>query len=258
MRTRIHARLTYSAAAPCTVLMQLKADDGSGQRVLRDRLSLGPHSDLSEIPADASVGRRIWLNVTEGLDASYEAEVEVTRPRPDWNGLSTDPLPSLPPEAVTYLMSSRYCRADALGDFLPATFNGLCGGPLVRAMADWIKASLTYDIFASTPETTALDTFAARRGVCRDYAHLLITMARSSAIPARIVSVYGPDVDPPDFHAVAEVWLSGGWHMIDPTGMATADRLVRIGVGRDAADVAFLTAFGFLELQEQSVSCRTG
>ena len=121
-------------------------------------------------------------------------------------------------------------------------------------MAYWIKQNLTYDIFGSDGHTTALDTHATLRGVCRDYAHLLIAFARSSAIPARMVSVYGPEVNPSDFHAVAEVWLDGAWHLIDPTGMATADRMIRIGVGRDAADVAFLTAFGILTLNDQAVS----
>ncbi|WP_342454627.1 transglutaminase-like domain-containing protein [Sphingomonas sp. H160509] len=59
-------------------------------------------------------------------------------------------------------------------------------------------------------ETTALDTFASRSGVCRDYSHLLVSLARAGGIPARCVSAYAPGVDPPDFHAVAELWLAGG------------------------------------------------
>jgi len=65
-------------------------------------------------------------------------------------------------------------------------------------------------------------------------------LARASHIPARYVSAYGARVDPPDFHAVVEVWLEAGWHLVDPSGMCPADELVLIGVGRDAGDVPFM------------------
>ena len=89
--------------------------------------------------------------------------------------------------------------------------------------------------------------------MCRDYAHVLIALARASAIPARYASVYSPDVDPMDFHAVAEVYLAGGWHIVDPTGMTTPQRTAIIGVGRDATDVAFLTSFGDMIFKFQQV-----
>ena len=84
----------------------------------------------------------------------------------------------------------------------------------------------------------------------------MVTLARASQIPARMVSVYAPKVEPPDFHAVAEVYLAGDWHLIDATGMAAADTMARIGVGRDAADIAFMVVYGPSELSEQSVSVR--
>ena len=90
----------------------------------------------------------------------------------------------------------------------------------------------------------------------------MIVLARACSIPARFASVYAPDVTPQDFHAVAEVFLAnpdgegGAWHLVDPTGMATAADMVKIGVGRDALDVAFLTAFGTVELVEQQVSVK--
>ncbi|RYD48080.1 MAG: transglutaminase family protein, partial [Sphingomonadales bacterium] len=105
----------------------------------------------------------------------------------------------------------------------------------------------------SNAETTAVDTFVRRQGICRDYAHVLITLVRASGIPARIASVYALGVDPPDFHAVAEVFLGGEWHLVDATGMAEEAAMAKIGIGRDAADVAFLTAYGDAELVSQSV-----
>lgn len=84
----------------------------------------------------------------------------------------------------------------------------------------------------------------ASAGVCRDFSHLGITLCRALNIPARAVSAYAFKLQPPDFHAVFEVFLDGGWWLVDPTRLAHVDGMVRIGVGRDAADVAFLSTTG--------------
>jgi transglutaminase-like putative cysteine protease len=78
-------------------------------------------------------------------------------------------------------------------------------------------------------------------------------MTRASAIPARFCAVYGLGVEPEDFHAVAEVFLDNTWYMVDATGMSTPDAMAKIGVGRDAADVSFLTSYGKAFMQNQSV-----
>ena len=98
-------------------------------------------------------------------------------------------------------------------------------------MRDWIGDQFHLRARARTTPTTALDSFVERRGICRDYAHVLISFARASTIPARYVSCYAPGVDPPDFHAVAEVFLADPtiarrrrWHLVDATGMADAAR----------------------------------
>jgi transglutaminase-like putative cysteine protease len=120
-------------------------------------------------------------------------------------------------------------------------------------MRDWVFERFQYVPGSSNAQTTALDTFVQRQGVCRDYAHVMIALARASAIPARFVSVYAPYVTPQDFHAVAEVYLDGTWHLVDATGMAAANQIARIGVGLDAAEVSFLSSFGQVMLQNQSV-----
>jgi transglutaminase-like putative cysteine protease len=97
-----------------------------------------------------------------------------------------------------------------------------------------------------------LDTFIDAAGVCRDYAHLAITLCRAAEIPARAVSAYAWRLDPPDLHAVVEVFLEGRWRLADPTGLAPLEGLVRIARGRDAADIAFMHIFGNAELLEQS------
>ena len=85
----------------------------------------------------------------------------------------------------------------------------------------------------------------------------MISLCRACQIPTRFASVYAPSVTPPDFHAVVEVYLDGAWHLVDPTGMAHADTMAIVAVGRDAADAAFLTTTTTAELRQQTVSVRT-
>lgn len=72
------------------------------------------------------------------------------------------------------------------------------------------------------------------------------------------VEVHPPPSDPtlretPVGHALFEAWLDGQWVLFDPTGMAPIDRVVRIGTGRDAKDVAFATTFGQLQMTRKEV-----
>jgi transglutaminase-like putative cysteine protease len=159
----------------------------------------------------------------------------------------------LPADTVRYLMPSRYCPCDEFQSFVSAEFGRLSGGARIAAMRDWIHDKFHYVAGSSTSQTTALDTFVQRQGICRDFAHVMICFARASAIPARFASVYAPAVTPPDFHAVAEVFLDNAWHLIDATGMAQPDATALIGVGLDAAEVAFLSSYGPMQLISQSV-----
>jgi transglutaminase-like putative cysteine protease len=77
-------------------------------------------------------------------------------------------------------------------------------------------------------------------GVCRDFAHLVVALLRAVNVPARVVSVYAPGLNPMDFHAVAEAYVDGHWRVVDGTLLAPRQTLVRIATGRDAADIAFL------------------
>ena len=89
-----------------------------------------------------------------------------------------------------------------------------------------------------------METLLSRRGVCRDFAHLAIALLRSKDIPARLAAVYAPGLSPMDFHAVAEAYVDGAWHVIDPTGLAPRESMLRITAGRDSSDTAFLSTVG--------------
>jgi transglutaminase-like putative cysteine protease len=240
----ISCELTYEFARPTDVLMQIEAAILPEQRIVKAALGLSPVGYFARVPGHDEVGERIWLRVERELIVDYTAEIAVTRAADHFALLPETPPHLLPGEVVDYLMPSRFCQADLFEPFVEAEFGGLSGGARVMAIRDWIAGAFTYAPGATTAHTSAADSFLSRRGVCRDFAHVLVTLARASSIPARYVSVYAPDVVPADFHAVAEVFLDGSWHLVDATGMAGPADIAKIGVGRDAADIAFLSTFG--------------
>jgi transglutaminase-like putative cysteine protease len=255
MRLLVHTTLDYGFDAPTDVLLQIEAAANlSEQAVEASQLDLSPHLHFARVPAQDAIGERIWLRVESRLTVDYRATVAVQRITGDLNALPAVPPHLLPGETVEYLMSSRYCPADQFHSFAEATFAGITGGAKVAAIRDWVAANLRYVPGASTSSTDAAETFIRRQGVCRDYAHLVITLVRAAGIPARIASVYALGVEPQDFHAVVEVFVGGEWHFVDATGMAEEAAMAKIGIGRDAADVSFLTSFGEAQLNAQSVT----
>ncbi len=254
MELDIAVRLDYAIEGPVDLLLQIEAAALDDQRVLQADLNTGWAGPGWEIAAESAVGRRLWLRLENDFQCRYTARIAIDRIAPDLKKLSQVQPRNVPGEVVRYLMPSRFCPSDAFQTFVDAEFGETQGGARILALRDWIEARFAYVPGASGPQTTTFETFVQRQGVCRDFAHVLITMARASTIPARFASVYAPDVTPPDFHAVAEVYLDDAWHLVDPTGMADPTTIARIGVGADAADVAFMSSFGAMRLQQQSVS----
>jgi transglutaminase-like putative cysteine protease len=223
------------------------------------RMTRSEHS--ARVAAHDAIGERVLVEADGKFEVSYTAVVDVNRLTPDLSNLAQLHPHELPGETLDYLLDSRYCPADRMQPFAEDEFGGTSGGARVEAIRDWIARHFSYEPGSSTTTTTALDSFIERRGICRDYAHVMITLARASTIPARYVSCYAPGVDPPDFHAVAEVFLAdattpggGAWYMVDATGMADPAETVKIGVGRDAADVSFLTSFGPSNFGDKTVT----
>ena len=254
MRLSIHAWLDYELAAPADLLIALEVAPMADQKIVSGTLDMTGVEPLVPIAGEESLGRRTWTRGQGRVTACYRAEVEVERPAPDWPSLAADHLRALPPLVVPYLFPSRYCEADKFRALVQRDFGGIQGGAKVEAIAAWIGEEFDYQPGASTVATTAADTFVARAGVCRDFAHLLIAMIRAADIPARMVAAYALGLKPPDFHAVVEVWLAGSWHLIDATALSDPRAIARIGVGRDATDISFLTVFGTAQMIEQRVS----
>ena len=253
MRLSIDVMLDYTIDGSADVLLLVEAAKSPDQHLESQDLRVFCPEPLRAVPGEDGIGQRCWARGEGAFRAEYRGVVEIDRSPVDFAALDTVPLRAMPPETIPYLLPSRYCESDRLEGFVEQEFGNLTGARLAKALDNWVFEHLTYASGTTTGETTALMTFAERRGVCRDYAHLLVALARAGGIPARCVSAYAPGVDPPDFHAVAELWIGGSWHLVDATRMASCADLVRVAVGRDATDIAFMTVFGKAALNSQSV-----
>jgi transglutaminase-like putative cysteine protease len=168
----------------------------------------------------------------------------------------------LPPvedmDIVEYRRPSRYADSDKLLAFSRQQFAGLKDVELLTAVVAWVSRHLAYVPGSSLPTDAATDTLLTRRGVCRDFAHLVVALLRAKDVPARFVSVYAPGLEPMDFHAVVEAHVGGGWHVVDATALAPIGSLLRIATGRDATDTAFLSSYhGGLTLRTMTVTAVT-
>jgi len=254
MRLSIAVDLNYAIVGPpADVLLQIEAAAMADQRIASEALTIWSDSPIATVRGEDGIGQRCWIRAEQWLQAEYRATVEVARDPVDLAPLPATPVRALDGALVQYLLPSRYCQSDQLEGFVRREFGRLEGGALAAALTDWVAGALDYRPNVSSGVTTALDTFASRSGVCRDYAHLLVALARAGEIPARCVSAYAPGVDPPDFHAVAELWLDGAWRLVDATRMAPAEAIARVSVGRDATDIAFMTVFGVAQFVNQTV-----
>ena len=180
---------------------------------------------------------------------TYAATVDLLHYRADPMQLAEVPVARLPADVLGYLYPSRYCQSDRLVKLAINEFGRMNQGyGRVLAIQQWVRDRVTFTSNTSNSNTSAVDTLIEQVGVCRDFAHLMIALCRAVNIPARFASGtdYGADpaLGPPDFHAYVEVFVGERWFIFEPSGTAIPMGLVRLGTGRDAADVAFATIFG--------------
>ncbi len=166
-------------------------------------------------------------------------------------GAMAHPLQELPVEALIFVLGSRYCETDRFSDIAWKTFGHLPRGwPLVQAICDFAHKRIKFGYEHASPSKTAFDAYTEQRGVCRDYAHLAITLCRCMNIPARYCTGYLGDMGTPlphprgDFAAWFEAYLGGRWHIFDPRNNVPRLGRILMARGRDATDVAMVTSFG--------------
>lgn len=250
MLYKLGCKLGYEAKAETPFIFNIEAQTFPGQTVEQERLGLPPGLAPERWTMPESGNRYLRIVAPPGrLTVEYEATVRLAHTLED-PGAVTELRPAeLPLSVFPHLYPSRYCQSDRLERFARSTFGKLDPGyARVNGICNWIYEYVYYEGGVSDALTSAFDTVTLRAGVCRDFAHLGIALCRVLGIPARYVSAYAFRLEPPDFHAVFEAYLhgpqGGGWYLFDATRMADPAGLVRIGIGRDAADVAFCSPYG--------------
>lgn len=161
----------------------------------------------------------------------------------------------LPDDALVFMLASRFCETDLLQDEAWSRFGSVPPGwARVQAVCDFVHERITFGYAFARPDKTARNGFDERQGVCRDFAHLAVTLCRCLNIPARYCTGYLGDIAlppadaPMDFSAWFEVFLEGPeggrWFTFDARfNTPRVGRLV-MARGRDASDVALVTSFG--------------
>jgi transglutaminase-like putative cysteine protease len=246
MRLHIEHETIFSYAQPVREAIgeaRLRPRDDAGQRLLGFRLALDPHAPVD--PVADRFGNTIHcysvLPPHRRLIVRATSEVETN---PD----ALIAAPALTPlEHHSFTAISQYVPfTDELLEFARAVAPANADAEATaRALSSAIYASCAYEAGSTDISTTADAVLAGRRGVCQDFAHLLIALCRGLGMPARYVSGYLYDSEnPPDAilasHAWAEVFLERrGWLGLDPThDRATGSLYTRVALGRDYADAA--------------------
>lgn len=241
-------------------VFNIHAAQTHNQIVLSEALTISP-STSPKIHTDAATGNRYMrLHAVAGdLQIQYHTEIELRHHRAEPLEIAEVAVAHLPPQVMGYLYPSRYCQSDLLGTFAHQTFGKLPPGYVrVVAIQNWVKKQIMFASNTSNSATSALDTLISRTGVCRDFAHLMIALCRALNLPARFATGtdYGADpaLGPHDFHAYVEVYLGDRWYLFDPSGTGIPMGFVRLGTGRDAADVAVATIFGLAKVYSPVIS----
>jgi len=258
MRFRVSCRIRYEVRAPVTLLYNIRPRHSRGQKVLSEHLGIEPGlvSELIVSEPEGNRFDRVLAPSARELTLQYEAEVETRHRALNPDDLRKIPAAQLAAAQLPYLLPSRYCQSDRLARFAWQKFGGVNGAyDQVLKITEWIHDNVEYIPGTTTSSTSAYDTPMECAGVCRDFAHLGIALCRALTIPARYFTGYAHRLDPPDFHACFEAYIGNCWVLFDATRLASPNGLVRIGSGRDAADVALCTVFGIARTLEQDVRC---
>lgn len=182
----------------------------------------------------------------------YDAVIEDSGEPDEVNTMAREvPVADLPDEVLGYLLGSRYCETDHLSDMAWQLFGHIpTGWARVQAIVDYVHNRLSFGYGYARATRTAAQAHEERVGVCRDFAHLAITLCRCMNIPARYVNGYLGDIGVPadpapmDFSAWLEVFLDGKWYTFDARHNTRRIGRVVIARGRDATDVPLLHSFG--------------
>lgn len=254
MRLNAGCELLYETTETAPLILMLQPRSGAAQQVIAADYQLEPPVPVADyIDSYGNLCQRL-LAPTGQLRIASTVTVDTDDAIDVEPGAEFVPVQNLPDYALQFLLPSRYCQADLLGDLanhIVADYEP--GYDQVEAIRHWIHHHIEYRYDTSDASTSALETEKTRVGVCRDFVHLGLALCRSLTIPARMVVGYLYQLDPMDMHAWFEAYVGDRWYTFDPTQPSPRGNRIAIAYGRDAADVALATQFGQISLREMKV-----
>src|SRR5215217_507632 len=258
MKFNVFTEMEYQIQSASTLILNIHALRDQHQTVLSEELTIDPYIKTEELPAVSGENRLTRFEVVgpTQLKVSYKATVDNCYKLIDYTARPDVPVAQLSPFVIPYLNPSRYCQSDKLFRLANNQFGHIQNSfEKVLALTTWINKNVEYLSGSSNASTSAFDTVTEQAGVCRDFAHLGITLCRALNIPARYFTGYSYMLKPADFHACFEAYLGGDWVLFDATGLAPLNGLVKIATGSDAADAAIGNLFGDVIFTTMIVGC---
>ncbi len=254
-----------SPVAHARHVLRLMPIHRTGQRVHLASLQIAPEPLHRREGQDFFGNRLTWIEIEEPhktltvkLAARVTVDVAIEPPpltTPPWEAVRDEAFATSdigPLSPAHFLFPSRMVSLDPeIRDYTRQSFTA--GRPVLDAAIELnnrLKADITYEIGATTVTTMPPMSFALRRGVCQDFAHIMISGLRGIGLPAAYVSGYlrsAPRTDAARLqgadamHAWVLVWCGSEacWIGLDPTNaMLASDEHVVLAIGRDYTDVA--------------------
>jgi transglutaminase-like putative cysteine protease len=253
MKVRVGFELAYEFAQRTPVLLMLNVHPSRASDLIKpDHLRVAPALPVARyLDGFGNICSRL-LAPPGQVEISADAVVaDCGRPDVVEPAARQHDVSELPHDALVFLLASRYCETERLMHVAWTNFGRSPTGWLrVQAICDFVHSHLRFGYSHARATRTAMEAFEERRGVCRDFAHLAVTLCRCMNIPARYCTGYlgdigiAPEPEPMDFSAWFEAYLGGRWHTFDARYNVPRIGRIVMARGRDAADVAFSTTFG--------------
>ena len=253
MELRCGYELIYSCPQPTPMMLMLSIHHSRvSDLIVPDQLTTTPSVPIAAYrDGFGNLCHRIVAPAGEIRLSSMALVRDSGAPDPAYPTANQHAAEYLPDDVLVFLLGSRYCETDRMSDIAWNLFGqSPRGWALVQTICDFVHNHITFDYQRARSTMTAWDVYNERIGVCRDFAHLAITLCRCMNIPARYCTGYLSDIGTPlpypegDFAGWFEAYLDGEWHMFDPRNNEPRIGRVLMARGRDATDVAISNAFG--------------
>lgn len=262
MLIRVGYEWRFAVPSPTPALLKLYLHP-SQQGKLRqpEQFRIEPQTPLEEF-SDEFGNRAARLILPAGPVRLWGKAIVEDKGEPDvvnWQAQQI-PVPELPLAVLPYLLGSRYCEVDRLSEVAWPLFGQTPEGwGRVQAVCDWIHTNIRFGYEYARLTKSAYETYTERAGVCRDFMNLAVTFCRCLNIPARCATGYLGDIGippsplPMDFSSWFEVYLDRQWYTFDARYNTPRIGRVLMARGRDAVDVALVTCFRPINLQNMTV-----